>query len=52
MNTIFDAAAQAGTLSTTWNGTDVTGTLVAPGTYVIRVNGAGVNASGMVTVVR
>jgi len=52
VNTIFDAAAQAGTLSTTWNGTDVTGTLVAPGTYVIRVNGAGVNASGMVTVVR
>ena len=52
VQTIFDGAATAGTLSASWNGTDVTGASVAAGTYVVRVDGAGVNTSNMVTVVR
>ncbi|MCX6140897.1 MAG: T9SS type A sorting domain-containing protein [Candidatus Kapabacteria bacterium] len=52
VSTIFDASANVGTLSATWNGTDANGTPVVPGTYVVRVDGAGVNTSSMVTVVR
>jgi hypothetical protein len=52
VQTIFDGPATAGTLSASWNGTDVTGASVAAGTYVVRVDGAGVNTSNMVTVVR
>lgn len=52
VQTIFDGSASAGSLSASWNGTDVTGASVAAGTYVVRVDGAGVNASNMVTVVR
>jgi len=50
--TVHDGFATAGTLTATWNGMDVTGTPVVPGTYVIRVEGAGVSASNMVTVLR
>lgn len=52
VNTIYDASATAGTLSATWNGFDTSGTPVAPGTYVVRVDGAGVNTSRVFNVVR
>jgi len=52
VNTIFDGPAIAGTLSTTWNGLDATGVSVAQGTYVVRVDGGGLNTSNMITVVR
>jgi flagellar hook assembly protein FlgD len=48
---LHDGAVLAGTLSLNWNGTDINGALVAPGAYVVRVDGD-VNASHMITVVR
>ncbi len=47
VSTIFDGAATAGTLSVTWDGSNV-----AAGAYIVRVDGEGVQASHMVTVVR
>ena len=52
VNTIANENVVSGTFTASWNGTDAAGTPVVPGTYVIRVDGAGMNASGMVTVVR
>ncbi len=49
--TIFNGTANAGTLSATWNGTDATGTLVAPGAYIVRVDGAA-TTSIIISVVR
>ena len=49
--TIFNGTANAGTLSATWNGTDASGALVAPGAYIIRVDGAS-TASMMISIVR
>jgi len=49
--TIFNGTANAGTLSATWNGTDATGMLVAPGAYIVRVDGA-TSTSIMISVVR
>lgn len=48
---LFDGNVEAGTLSLNWNGTNANGSIVAPGAYVVRVDGD-VNASHMVTVVR
>jgi hypothetical protein len=50
--TAYDGFATSGTLTATWNGVDVSGTLVVPGTYVVRVEGAGVGTSSMITVLR
>jgi flagellar hook assembly protein FlgD len=50
--TVHDGYATAGTFTATWNATDATGTQVVPGAYVIRVEGAGVSTSNMVTVLR
>ena len=50
--TVHDGFATAGTFTATWNATDATGTPVVPGAYVIRVEGAGVSTSNMVTVLR
>ncbi len=52
VNTVVNAEAPAGTYTATWNGTDMNGVPVSAGTYVIQFDGAGVNASNMVTVVR
>ncbi|MBU3678764.1 MAG: T9SS type A sorting domain-containing protein [Candidatus Kapabacteria bacterium] len=52
VSTIFDANTGAGVVNTTWNTADVNGTLVAAGTYVIRMEGAGLSASKIVNVVR
>lgn len=49
--TIYSGTANAGTLSATWNGMDVNGAMVAPGAYIIRVDGA-TSSSTMVSVVR
>lgn len=49
--TIFNGTANAGTLSATWNGTDANGMLVAPGAYIVRVDGA-TTTSMMISVVR
>lgn len=49
--TIFNGTANAGTLSATWNGTSADGTLVAPGAYIVRVDGAS-TTSMMISVVR
>jgi len=42
----------AGTFTASWNGTDANGNAVAQGTYMIRIEGAGVDASEMITVIR
>ena len=49
--TVFDGPA-SGTLSTSWNGTNNTGALVAPGAYVIRVSGEGFTTAKTITVAR
>jgi hypothetical protein len=51
VSTLFDGNADAGTLSVNWNGLNDAGSIVAPGAYIIRVDG-GVKASQMITVVR
>ena len=52
VNTIFDNAVNPGTVSATWNTTDVFGNSVAAGSYIIRMEGAGISASKVVNVVR
>lgn len=52
VSTIYDNNTTAGTLSVQWNGFDQRGTPVAPGAYVVKIDGAGVNTSTMFTVVR
>ena len=51
VSTLFDGNADAGTLSVNWNGLNEAGSIVAPGAYIIRVDGD-VKASQMITVVR
>lgn len=41
-----------GTFSANWDGTDVNGNAVAAGSYLVRIEGAGLSASQMFTVVR
>jgi hypothetical protein len=52
VNTIFSGEAVSGTVPLTWNGADASGILVAPGSYIVRVAGEGVNESLRLTVVR
>jgi len=52
VNTIYDGEAQAGTLSFAWSGVDASGTPVAPGTYIVRVDGNNVSESQRISVVR
>lgn len=52
VNTIYDGEAQAGTVSFAWSGVDANGTPVAPGSYIVRVDGNNVSESQRVTVVR
>ncbi|MBI2794950.1 MAG: T9SS type A sorting domain-containing protein [Ignavibacteria bacterium] len=52
VNTIFNGEAASGTVPFTWNGADASGILVAPGSYIVRVAGEGVNESLRLTVVR
>lgn len=49
---LFEGNVAAGTMSTNWNGTNSSGIAVAAGSYVVRVDGAGVSASTLVNVVR
>jgi hypothetical protein len=42
----------AGTFSASWDGNDSNGNAVAAGSYMVRIEGAGVNATQMFTVVR
>jgi flagellar hook assembly protein FlgD len=49
--TVFDGAAVAGQLSVNWNGLDASGNRVAPGAYMVRVDGAAV-AAQPISVVR
>jgi len=51
VSTLFDGNADAGTLSVNWNGLNEAGSVVAPGAYIIRVDGD-VKATQMITVVR
>jgi hypothetical protein len=48
--TVFQGTTSTSTF--TWNGTDANGSVVAPGTYVVRIEGNGVNESQRLTVVR
>jgi len=41
-----------GTFSASWDGNDANGNLVAAGTYMVRINGAGIDATQLFTVVR
>jgi len=41
-----------GTFSASWDGKDANGNLVAAGTYMVRINGAGIDATQLFTVVR
>ena len=50
--TVYNNVATAGTLNTTWDGTNITGALVAPGAYVIRVLGEGFSSAKTITVAR
>ncbi len=52
VGTLFSGNAAQGTLSVTWNGRDMNGVAVAPGTYVIKADGVGVSSSSILTVVR
>lgn len=52
VSTIFNGEAASGTVPLTWNGMDASGILVAPGSYIVRVAGDGVNESLRLTVVR
>lgn len=50
--TIYDANTVAGVVNATWNTADVNGTPVAAGSYVVRMEGAGLSTSKVVNVVR
>lgn len=52
IKTIYAEEAQAGLLTTVWNGTNAAGVPVAPGTYVVRVVGDGFSASSKITIAR
>lgn len=52
VQTIFADQAQAGLLTTVWNGTNAAGMPVAPGAYIVRVIGEGFSATTKVTVAR
>lgn len=52
VNTIHDGTVPAGAFSTTWNTTDMGGVAVAAGSYIVRIEGAGVSAVKVVNVVR
>jgi flagellar hook assembly protein FlgD len=52
VNTIHNGNVSTGTVNATWNTMDMNGTLVAAGSYIVRVEGAGVSTSKVVSVVR
>ena len=52
INTVYADQATAGTLTTTWNGTNYNGTPVAPGAYIVRVVGEGFSLTNKITVAR
>jgi len=52
INTVYADNAAQGTLTTSWNGTNYSGTPVAPGTYVVRVVGDGFSTTNKITVAR
>jgi hypothetical protein len=51
VSSLYEGNADAGTLSVNWNGTDASGNVVAPGAYIVRVDGS-LKASQMITIVR
>lgn len=52
VSTIFNGVVTGNNLTTTWNGTDLNGSSVAAGAYVVRVEGESFSTSSMVTVIR
>jgi hypothetical protein len=52
VNTVYNGTVSAGAFSTTWNTTDMGGVAVAAGSYIVRIEGAGVSAVKVVNVVR
>ncbi len=52
VNTVYNGSVSAGAFSTTWNTTDMGGVAVAAGSYIVRIEGAGVSAVKVVNVVR
>ncbi len=52
VNTVHNGTVMAGVVNPTWNTTDANGTPVAAGSYVVRVEGAGLSTSTIVNVVR
>ena len=52
VNTVYADQATAGTLTTTWDGTNYSGTPVAPGSYIVRVIGDGFSSTNKITVAR
>lgn len=52
VSTVATENVTPGTFSVNWDGTDLNGNAVAAGSYLVRIEGAGVNATQMFTVVR
>jgi hypothetical protein len=52
VNTIHNGNVNTGTVNAAWNTMDMNGTLVAAGSYIVRVEGAGLSTSKVVNVVR
>ena len=52
VNTVYADQATAGTLTMTWDGTNYSGTPVAPGSYIVRVIGDGFSSTNKITVAR
>jgi hypothetical protein len=52
VNTVYNGTVSAGAFSTTCNTTDMGGVAVAAGSYIVRIEGAGVSAVKVVNVVR
>jgi hypothetical protein len=52
VNTVLDENVAAGLVNATWGTTDAAGNTVAAGSYIVRIEGAGVSTSKVITVVR
>jgi len=52
VNTVYNGTVSAGAFSTSWNTADMGGVAVAAGSYIVRIEGAGVSAVKVVNVIR
>jgi hypothetical protein len=52
VHTLYDADVPAGRGSVDWDGRNISGTTVASGVYVVRANGAGLNTTQKIVVIK